>query len=705
MAIGSILRPASESLMLTISRVFGVLIAATVLSCGVLIYGLMNARTANEALREASVRKYQSYLLADELRQSSDDLTRLGRTYVVTGDPSYKQQYMDILDIRDGKKPRPSEYHRIYWDFVAAGTAQPRPAGAAAPLLDLMKQAGFNDAEFAKLQQAKANSDGLVNLEVEAMSLVEGKRSGGKATPADEAKARELLHAPLYHQYKAKIMAPVDEFFALMEHRTQAEVDAAAAASDAAQALARTSAAVLAFLVLVSGAFVAVRVLWGLDGLKSSMKSVVDGDLSVAVKGAGRSDEIGDMAAHLQVFKDNAQRMRKLEAGERAARDRQDSELKAARSAALGKILKDVGSVVSAAAGGDFTARIAVNEVDADLRELVLGINRINETVDHATSDFVQALTAISAGDLTRSIGAEYRGRFEELKQAVNATVTQLADTVMVIQRSASEVTAAAGEINSGAKDLSARTEEQASSLEETAATTEQLAASVKASAASARSAADMAREATNVATTGGKIVRDAVEAMGRIEDASQKISDISSVIDDIAFQTNLLALNAAVEAARAGEAGKGFAVVASEVRTLAQRSSEAAKDINALIASTSLEVTQGVEMVRSAGAALDQIVGASEKVSATVNEISAATAEQANGIDEMSQAVANLDQTTQQNAALAEQSAASADSLLSEIRNLNDVVAVFRTGRPAPRIGEDGRGRAPAPTRRWRAA
>jgi methyl-accepting chemotaxis protein len=114
MAIGSILRPASESLMLTISRVFGVLIAATVLSCGVLIYGLMNARTANEALREASVRKYQSYLLADELRQSSDDLTRLGRTYVVTGDPSYKQQYMDILDIRDGKKPRPSEYHRIY---------------------------------------------------------------------------------------------------------------------------------------------------------------------------------------------------------------------------------------------------------------------------------------------------------------------------------------------------------------------------------------------------------------------------------------------------------------------------------------------------------------------------------------------------------------------------------------------------------------
>ncbi|WP_406858216.1 methyl-accepting chemotaxis protein [Alsobacter sp. KACC 23698] len=690
--------------MLRISRVFGLLIAATVLSCGALIYSLVIAGSASDAIRDANSRKYQSYLLADELRQSSDDLTRLGRTYVVTGDASFKQQYMDILDIRDGKKPRPRDYHRVYWDFVAAGIAQPRPAGAAAPLLDLMKQTGFTEAEFAKLQQAKANSDGLVGLEVEAMSLVEGKRSGGKATPADEAKARELLHSPLYHQYKAKIMTPVDEFFALLEHRTQAEVEAAAAASDKAQTMARLSAGVLALLVLVSGAFVAIRVLGGLDGLAASMKGIVEGDLSVQVKGAGRTDEIGDMAGHLQVFKENAQRMRKLEAGERAARDRQDSELKAARSAALGKIMQDVGSVVSAAADGDFTARIAVNEVDADLRELVLGINRINQTVDEATSDFVQALTAISAGDLTRSIDTAYRGRFEELKDAVNATVTQLADTVMVIQRSASEVTAAAGEINSGAKDLSARTEDQASSLEETAATTEQLAASVKASAASARHAAEMAREATDVASTGGRIVRDAVDAMGRIEDASRKISDISSVIDDIAFQTNLLALNAAVEAARAGEAGKGFAVVASEVRTLAQRSSEAAKDINALIASTSQEVTQGVEMVRSAGAALEQIVGASEKVSATVNEISAATAEQANGIDEMSQAVATLDQTTQQNAALAEESSASADSLLTEIRNLNDVVAVFRTGRPAVRAADDAR-RPGAPVRRRRAA
>jgi len=171
---------------------------------------------------------------------------------------------------------------------------------------------------------------------------------------------------------------------------------------------------------------------------------------------------------------------------------------------------------------------------------------------------------------------------------------------------------------------------------------------------------------------------------MARIETASQKISDIIRVIDDIAFQTNLLALNAAVEAARAGDAGKGFAVVASEVRTLAQRSGEAAKDISGLISSSNAEVTEGVKLVRQAGESLTRILEASQKVSATIADISSASGEQANGIDEMSQAVAHLDEMTQQNAALAEQSAASASSLSGRIGQLNDLVATFRTRREA---------------------
>ena len=190
-----------------------------------------------------------------------------------------------------------------------------------------------------------------------------------------------------------------------------------------------------------------------------------------------------------------------------------------------------------------------------------------------------------------------------------------------------------------------------------------------------------MAQEAMAVAEKGGTIVGNAVDAMGRIERAARKITEITAVIDEIAFHTNLLALNAAVEAARAGDAGKGFAVVASEVRTLAQRSSDAAKDIGALINETATEVEQGVTLVRSAGVALGQIVEASRKVSATVADISAASSEQANGIDEMSQTVVHMDEMTQQNAALVEESAASATSLSDHINRLNQLVASFRTG------------------------
>jgi len=262
--------------------------------------------------------------------------------------------------------------------------------------------------------------------------------------------------------------------------------------------------------------------------------------------------------------------------------------------------------------------------------------------------------------------------------------VDRLSDTVATIQTTSADVGLAAREINMGADDLSKRTEEQASSLEETAATTEELAASVKASAQASKDAARIADEAMQAAESGGAIAGQAVDAMARIETASQKISDIIRVIDDIAFQTNLLALNAAVEAARAGEAGKGFAVVASEVRTLAQRSGEAAKDISGLISSSNAEVGEGVKLVRQAGDQLARILAASQKVAATIADISAASGEQANGIDEMSQAVAHLDEMTQQNAALSEQSAASANSLSGRIEQLNALVATFRTNREA---------------------
>jgi methyl-accepting chemotaxis protein len=340
----------------------------------------------------------------------------------------------------------------------------------------------------------------------------------------------------------------------------------------------------------------------------------------------------------------------------------------------------DVAAVVDAARRGDFSARLAVAEQQGFVRDVSMGLNEISAVVEQAAEEFAQVMQAVANADLTCSVKGDYHGIFGLLKNAINATIDRLSATVKTIQATSSEVGLAAREINMGADDLSKRTEEQASSLEETAATTEQLAASVKGTAQASRQAAAIADEAMKAAQNGGAIAGQAVDAMARIEEASQRISDIIRIIDDIAFQTNLLALNAAVEAARAGDAGKGFAVVASEVRTLAQRSSDAAKDISALIASSNTEVGAGVKLVRQAGEALEQILGASQKVAATIAEISATSGEQASGIDEISQAVAHLDEMTQQNAALSEQSAASAGSLSGKIAELNDLVAAFRT-------------------------
>ncbi|WP_439497088.1 methyl-accepting chemotaxis protein [Bosea sp. (in: a-proteobacteria)] len=385
-----------------------------------------------------------------------------------------------------------------------------------------------------------------------------------------------------------------------------------------------------------------------LEALKSRMGDLANGNYAVEIAGQSRRDEIGAMARAVQVFKENGLAVQRLEAETAEGRDAADQQRRQTEA--------------------ERTAHAQEQE------KLAFEQSQVMELLG-------EGLDLLSKGDLTYRIDAEVAASYEKLRDDFNLAVRQLSETVTTIQATAADVGSAAREINTGADDLSKRTEEQASSLEETAATTEELAASVKASANASKQAVSLADEAMDVARKGGAIVDDAVEAMARIEAASKKISDIIRVIDDIAFQTNLLALNAAVEAARAGDAGKGFAVVASEVRTLAQRSSTAAKDISALISTSGEEVAQGVGLVRSAGEALRQIVEASRKVSTTVSEISTASGEQANGIDEMSQAVAHMDEMTQQNAALAEQSAASATALSDQILRLNELVASFRTG------------------------
>ncbi|WP_290870933.1 methyl-accepting chemotaxis protein [Aquabacterium sp.] len=309
----------------------------------------------------------------------------------------------------------------------------------------------------------------------------------------------------------------------------------------------------------------------------------------------------------------------------------------------------------------------------------------------HDTAD---VLLAIAQGDLTRRMASGRQDELGQMQTALDAMVSSLSAIVEQVREGADSVATASREIAQGNTDLSARTENQAASLEETAASVEEMAGTVRTNAGNAQQANQLATAASDVAMRGGEVVNQVVHTMDGIQSASRKIADIIGVIDGIAFQTNILALNAAVEAARAGEQGRGFAVVAGEVRTLAQRSANAAKEIKSLITDSVEKVNAGSQQVGAAGETMGQVVLQVRKVNDLVGEIAHASAEQSTGIGQINQAVSQLDQATQQNAALVEQSMAAAESLRMQAQKLADAVAVFKTSparagqaftRPAP--------------------
>ncbi|WP_416307341.1 methyl-accepting chemotaxis protein [Neptunicella sp. SCSIO 80796] len=296
-----------------------------------------------------------------------------------------------------------------------------------------------------------------------------------------------------------------------------------------------------------------------------------------------------------------------------------------------------------------------------------------------AIIEIKRILLHLSEGDLTNSIEQEFEGEFKELGEAINSFIEELTSTISQINMAAITINSASSEIAQGNADLSNRTEQQASSLEETASSMEQLTGTVRLNAENANQANGLASEASAVANEGGKLIQQVVDTMSSINDSSQKISDIIGVIDGIAFQTNILALNAAVEAARAGEQGRGFAVVASEVRTLAQRSANAAKDIKELISDSVSKIENGNQLVNQSGDTMQKVVNSIKRVNDIMAEIAAASAEQASGIDEIGKAVTQMDEVTQQNAALVEQAAAAAESLQSQAEQLASRVALFK--------------------------
>jgi len=305
--------------------------------------------------------------------------------------------------------------------------------------------------------------------------------------------------------------------------------------------------------------------------------------------------------------------------------------------------------------------------------------------------DAVQIARSVAAGDLTQRIHVDSTNETGQLLQALKDMNDSLLRTVGAVRRSTETITVASGEIASGNADLSSRTEAQAGSLEETASSMEELTSTVKQNADNARQANQLVVSASEIATRGGNVVSQVVTTMGSIKESSRKIVDIIGVIDGIAFQTNILALNAAVEAARAGEQGRGFAVVAAEVRNLAQRSAGAAKEIKALIGDSVGKVDSGSALVDEAGTTMDEIVASVRRVADIMSEITAASQEQSDGIEQINQAITQMDEMTQQNAALVEEAAAAAQSMQDQAVELSRSVSTFRL--------DDHGHAAPAPT------
>ena len=372
--------------------------------------------------------------------------------------------------------------------------------------------------------------------------------------------------------------------------------------------------------------------------IANATKTLADGDNSVDLDRMARKDELGAVVTSLMVFRDNQLHLEQLRGEQESARASRDQ------------------------ARRDEAAKAA----DA-AREQALVVSSLGA-----------GLERLASCDMTYRIDAEFPGEYRKLRDDFNSAIMQLEDALRVIHDGTAGIQSGSHEISQAADDLSRRTEQQAAALEETAAALDEITATVRKTAEGATHARQVVSTAKSEATRSGEVVGGAVAAMNAIETSSKQISQIIGVIDEIAFQTNLLALNAGVEAARAGDAGRGFAVVAQEVRALAQRSAEAAKEIKALITASSTQVGQGVHLVGETGKALDRIVTQVNEINTVVAEIAASAQEQSTGLAQVNTAINQMDQVTQQNAAMVEESTAASHSLLHEANELADLLGRF---------------------------
>ena len=576
---------------MTIKNLFLALLAALTLLLCLVLLSVISLKSASDEVARTTDLRYRSYLLADELRQSSDDLTRLARTYAVTGDAKYEKQYFDILDIRNGKKPRPEHYERIYWDFVAAGIDKPQPDGATASLQALMKEAGFSEQEFAKLKEAQNNSDALVKNETIAMNAVKGLFDDGtgqftKKGDPDLELARKLTHDENYHKYKAQIMKPVDEFLELLDKRTSAAVE------QAKQDKTRMQYWVTG-LVLFSIAFLVValltvyrRIIAALGGepavASEVVKQVAAGDLSVEIPVAN-TDSTSLLAA-MKVMQSNLQKL----IGEiQTDADMVASAAKkmtiAAEDVAWSSNQQSASSLEIAAAMEQSTVSINLMSDSANRAQTISGDSELlmNETsgvVSEAVNRIAKIATVVEqASQTVRTVGQE-----SENVSKIVLVIKEVADQTNLLALNAAIEAARAGEQGRG---FAVVADEVRKLAERTTQSTQEITTMISSMQSSARDAVTCIEDAVANVNEGVILTKRVGESVSRLGASSHEVKgviiDVSSALREQNAASNEIARNVE-QIAQTGERNSGavgaVAKAATELQQLANSLTDSAR-------------------------------------------------------------------------------------------------------------------------------